>query len=860
MTNKASVHISQPSGSITGLGDWLAATAKAGRPAPVIYSVNGNLDDTIHRYSPTTKFIYRRQSTIFNRLPPNFFNDDPVVSATNWLTKTIDKNDQNRTLIQNWLLNPADWYDPLNEPAPTTIAQAQYLNTWMITALDIAWSYGKRLALFSFPTGSPAMELWPYLYDAMRKGVTLGAILSVHEYSVTGTMQNPQPGNVLRYRTVYKSLPNDCKMQIIVSECGAGNGYNADLTGQPWINDLMWYNSEACQDSYLLGFCAYQLGGAESNMVQVLPQYATAIQGFTCPATPPPEPESPDGATVPPIDHLVDSFGHVWNFGPMLSAGYAIQKNGLQFSGGQGNLILYYGKQIYTRNNYNEWYIAGATSWSKIPGDPRAVLKNGVDVSLYQGTIAWSQAKSSISYAFIKATQGAMIIDPQFRANWTGAKLNGIPRGAYHYFKFSEDPKAQANYFLAALQGDLGELPPIIDVEDTAAPADINKVKAFIDAVELATNRRCMVYTSVGFWNNARWGGPVSWAKEKDLWVAAYTSAPLIPSDWTTWRFWQYSNSGTIAGIPAAVDLNQFNGTITDFQNYLANLPQPPTVVPTPKVIQFGLGYGTQNELPQVQADFYGSTFTVNGAFKFLTLPDSGMMTRSIQRIAAKKPAFMGARIFFSPGNTPFTPQNFVDYSANGTVAAYAQGILDFEVHNEPNLPSESSGTWSNGNGFGNWLKSTLVILKSRYPSSRFWFPGLSPNDAAPQFMIDALATGVGSMIYGYCFHSYWQSESGGAWNMVDESGGMSWKKIWRAMPSSEQAKPIWISEFSNNTGTVSNGIKGGQYRRYQAQLAQAGVNIATSFVLYWSGDPNHESWVNANGGSTGIKEGYLLG
>lgn len=875
--NKASVHCTQP-GNMAGLGDLLRNTAQAGKVIPVVYAVNVNLRDTLAQNSPTTRYVYRRQTDTFNRLPPNFYNDDPVTNATNWLTVTRDPADQNRTLIQNWALNPADCYDPLNEPViglppnytqadlQDAIRKAQYLNTWMITALDIAAAQGMKLALFSFPTGSPPMEIWPYLYPALRKGKSLGAILSLHEYSVNNSMKIADSGNVLRYRCVYSSLPLDCRIPIIVSECGAGNGYDTGLAGQAWVDDLMWYNAQACQDSYLLGFCAFQLGGNESNMVNTLPAYTTAIANFSCPVVTPPTAatESPDGTTVPPAAKIVDSQKNVWTLGAAVPMGYVILKNGVQFAGGQGNLLLYYSKKVYTRNASNDWFVANG-SWTKVPGDPRVVLRDGIDVSLYQGAINWTTVKPNISYAFIKATQGSTIVDPQFANNWAQAKANGIPRGAYHYFKFMDNPQAQADLFINTLKGDYGELPPVVDVEDTSYAASINNLKTFIDIVGQKTGRRCMIYTAKWFWNASRWGGPVTWAKDYDLWTASYTTAPIVPDDWfvnnvALWRFWQYTSSGAVGGITGNVDMDKFNGDYNAFQYYLDHLPPAATTPPTPTQIKFGLGYGTQNELPQSHADLYGSAFgtDANASFKFLTLPDSALMVSAVQKIKSKNPgAALLARIFFSVGNTPFTPQNFVDFSANGTSAAYGQGILDFEVHNEPNLSQESAGTWTNGVGFGNWLKSTLQLLRSRYPNARFWFPGLSPNDAAPQFIADALSTGVGPMLYGYCFHSYWYSETGGTWNMVDETGGFSWKKLWRMLPPAEQAKPTWVSEFSNNSAAVPPYTKGQQYKKYRTLLSQNGVKYASSFVLYWDGDPNHENWANLNGGSTGIKEGY---
>ena len=186
----------------------------------------------------------------------------------------------------------------------------------------------------------------------------------------------------------------------------------------------------------------------------------------------------------------------------------------------------------------------------------------GIDVSLYQGVIDWTLVKIQKMFAFIKATQGNDIVDPKFDTNWMGAKVAGVLRGAYHYYKFGVDPTAQANLFCSKLSADKGELQPVVDVEDTTAPADATQLKQFIDLVTSRLGVKPIIYTGAWFWNNARWGGAVTWAKDYDLWVANYgVTTPTLPTDWTTYKYWQYSNAGAVAGISGKVDLDQFNGT-----------------------------------------------------------------------------------------------------------------------------------------------------------------------------------------------------------------------------------------------------------------------------------------------------------
>ena len=47
----------------------------------------------------------------------------------------------------------------------------------------------------------------------------------------------------------------------------------------------------------------------------------------------------------------------------------------------------------------------------------------GVDVSSYQGEVDWPVlAEQGVDFAFIKATEGSLLQDRRFAANWAGAR------------------------------------------------------------------------------------------------------------------------------------------------------------------------------------------------------------------------------------------------------------------------------------------------------------------------------------------------------------------------------------------------------------------------------------------------------
>ncbi len=194
-------------------------------------------------------------------------------------------------------------------------------------------------------------------------------------------------------------------------------------------------------------------------------------------------------------------------------------------------------------------------------------LKNGdegLDVSHWQGAIDWPNVVlAGKKFAFIKASEGTKT-DVKFSENWTRARDAGIMRGAYCFFNSAVPVETQANYFIGLLKNDLGELPPVLDVESnqsgTSRASYTQALRLWLGLVEQALQRRPIIYTSASKWKELT-DSPV-WAKEYPLWVAHYTqkTAPLLPPGWDHYQFWQYTDKGRVDGIQGNADLNRYGG------------------------------------------------------------------------------------------------------------------------------------------------------------------------------------------------------------------------------------------------------------------------------------------------------------
>jgi len=225
---------------------------------------------------------------------------------------------------------------------------------------------------------------------------------------------------------------------------------------------------------------------------------------------------------------------------------------------------------------------------------PAGTTLEGIDVSVYQGTIDWAKVKADgIVFAFIRVSDGLPPIDSKFHANWSAARAAGIVRGAYQFFRQDEDPVAQADLLLdtmGALEDD--DLPPVIDVESTdgaGATEIIANVRTWADRIRAGTGRRPIIYTGPSFWTTQAGGS--AGVSDLYLWLAHWTSnCPEVPEGFTKWTFWQYSSTGTVDGISGPVDRDRFDGDRQALDRMIASshideTPDagPPDAAPVPE-------------------------------------------------------------------------------------------------------------------------------------------------------------------------------------------------------------------------------------------------------------------------------------
>ncbi|MBL8575836.1 MAG: glycoside hydrolase family 25 protein [Mesorhizobium sp.] len=214
----------------------------------------------------------------------------------------------------------------------------------------------------------------------------------------------------------------------------------------------------------------------------------------------------------------------------------------------------------------HEWQ--GKTPWT--------YAVHGTDVSKYQTSIDWSTAKASgISFAFIKATEGADRIDDYFAEHWRMTRAAGIPRSAYHFFYFCRSAAEQARWFIQNVPKERGALPPVLDMEWNDAspscklrpdPETVRKeMKIFLDIVEKHYGKKPIIYTSIDFFDD----NELSKFRGYPYWLRSVAGHPTEKYGDHPFTFWQYTGTGVIPGIRGNADINVFNGDMAAWKKWL---------------------------------------------------------------------------------------------------------------------------------------------------------------------------------------------------------------------------------------------------------------------------------------------------
>ena len=186
----------------------------------------------------------------------------------------------------------------------------------------------------------------------------------------------------------------------------------------------------------------------------------------------------------------------------------------------------------------------------------------GIDISNWQGSIDFSQVKNSgTQIVYILASQGNYFIDSYLQEFYNGAISNGLLVGFYHFFDPAVSVESQAEYFINAIKGLTSNCKLVLDLEKAGSygASELSKLAVeFLEKVKELTDTEVAIYTYVSFANNNIVSG--YGLENYPLWIAEYgVNSPKGNPIWgNSYAGWQYSDTGSVAGINGNVDMDVF--------------------------------------------------------------------------------------------------------------------------------------------------------------------------------------------------------------------------------------------------------------------------------------------------------------
>ncbi len=189
---------------------------------------------------------------------------------------------------------------------------------------------------------------------------------------------------------------------------------------------------------------------------------------------------------------------------------------------------------------------------------------DGIDISRHQGRIHWEEIKKneSLTFVYIKATEGSNIVDPFYKDNVREAHRHGLKVGAYHFLTRRTSMKKQVENFLNTIVPEEQDLLPVVDIENDGTqgwdrPIIQKNLAEFIRLVKEQTGKSPMIYTNEAYYHLNLY--PTF--NRYHLFIANYSQEPTMID--THYDIWQSSKHARVHGIWNWTDINHLRKGVT---------------------------------------------------------------------------------------------------------------------------------------------------------------------------------------------------------------------------------------------------------------------------------------------------------
>lgn len=274
---------------------------------------------------------------------------------------------------------------------------------------------------------------------------------------------------------------------------------------------------------------------------------------------------------LPDSEIIVKYIGN-WSKDSKHGLGRAIKKDGSMDFGIYSNGVLQKAKDAKFRVGGNVYGI-DVSHWQKKVDWDNLALYCDEHGKVYDGSPKEKTFMQPVFFVYIKATQGASIIDSTYYDKVNEAKKHGMVKGAYHYLSWQSSVEDQLKNFFETVTWVPGDLPPALDVEwaddivkEYGADTLQSMTLEWLEEVEKKMGVRPIIYTRENIRDN--------YLKDPkfntyQFWISRYLS--LGGPDNSDWLIWQKTESAKIRGCrdDINVDIDIYQGNYDSFERYL---------------------------------------------------------------------------------------------------------------------------------------------------------------------------------------------------------------------------------------------------------------------------------------------------
>lgn len=206
----------------------------------------------------------------------------------------------------------------------------------------------------------------------------------------------------------------------------------------------------------------------------------------------------------------------------------------------------------------------------------------GIDVSKWNGDIDWDVVKAEgVDFAIIRcgyrgSSSGCLVEDPYFKQNLAEAKKAGINVGIYFFTQATNMVEAveEASMVITLLGDNTIDYPVFIDTEGAGGNGRADGLDT--DTRTAVCQTFCKTIENAGYqagiYASRNWFKNNLYTQQLDgynIWLAEYRQTPMYDE---RYDMWQYTSSGSVAGINGRVDLNvSYIGSGRQNNNHVEN-------------------------------------------------------------------------------------------------------------------------------------------------------------------------------------------------------------------------------------------------------------------------------------------------